>query len=124
MAGGVAVAKRRFYPVQPRYNFPSWLIEMKSSKESRDLRSSILGKISKFIHCSKRKANEFFDLFCKMMRKDENLARSLMFVLGLSKEEMLYILQDETVVEKLYKAEEKKEGEMQKERKIEQRSLF
>ena len=29
MAGGVAVAKRRFYPSQARYNFPSWLIEMK-----------------------------------------------------------------------------------------------
>ena len=124
MAGGVAVAKRRFYPIQPRYSFPSWLIEMKSSKERRDLRSSILEKISNSTHCSKRKANEFFDMICKTMIKDEDLARSLMFTLNLSKEEMLYILQDETIVEKLYKVEEKKEGEMQKERKIEQKSLF
>lgn len=122
MAGGVAVAKRRFYPIQPRYSFPSWLIEMKSSKERRDLKDSVLQKISKYIHCSKRKANDLLDTFCNLIRKEEDLARRLKDVLNLTKEEMLYIIQDETIVDRVFKVEERK-GSM-KEKRIEQRSLL
>ena len=123
MAGGVAVAKRRFYPSQARYNFPSWLIEMKYSKEKRDIRNSILEKISRFLHCSRRKANEFFDIICVMMRKDEDFARNLKDILDFDKEEMIYMLGDEVLVDKIYKIDERKEKEMRK-RRIEQKSLF
>ena len=58
-----------------------------------------------------------------MMRKDEDFAKNLKDILDFDKEEMIYMLGDEVLVDKIYKIDERKEKEMRK-RRIEQKSLF
>lgn len=124
MTGGVATAKKRFYPIQPRYSFPSWLIEMKASKERRDIRANIIEKISRLTHCSKKKVNEFFDQICKMMRSDEEIAIRLKEVLELSREEVLYLVEDEEIANRILKGERIDRLHRKIPKRVEQKSLF
>ncbi len=105
MSGGVATAKRRFYPSQSRYTFPSWLLEMKYSRQNRETREKVLEKIGRYCHCSRRKTKEFLDVFANLMKRDEKLARYFREKLDLSKEEMLLILEDEPLVKRIFSAE-------------------
>ena len=123
MSCGVAVSKARPYAINVRYSFPSWLREMKSSKEARDLRNSLLKKIGRFCHVSTRKANEFLDEVRKMSQGSIELACNLVKKLELDGDEMKYLLGERaTEVEKLLKKEAKED----KTRKsvIEQKKLF
>lgn len=124
MTGGVATAKRRLYPTQTRYNFPSWLIEMKYSKQTRDIREKLLEKFARYCHCSKKKTKDFFEIISYMLKRNEKLARQLKNQLDLSKEEMLYILEDQEKVERIFKVEKTEKKDVTEKKIIKQEKLF
>ncbi len=116
MSGGVATAKRRLYPSRTRYTFPSWLLEMKYSRQSRETREKVLEKLGRYCHCSRRKTKEFLDVFANLMKRDENLARYFREKLDLSKEEMLLILEDESRVKRIFSADRTSKPKGEKDR--------
>lgn len=96
MGGGVATAKTRRYP-NDRYNFPNWLREMKKSKPNREIRNSLLKKISKNAHISSDKSKEaVLPYFKNMFSSDINFAIKMKEKLDLTENEMKYLLKGES----------------------------
>ncbi|KAA0007895.1 MAG: replication factor C large subunit, partial [Thermoplasmata archaeon] len=94
MGGGVASAKKRVYISTSRYQFPSWLKEMKTSKSLRDIRSSIAGKIGCYCHVSSKKANQMFNELQMIFQSNPEFALTFKETLGLTEDEMKYLLGD------------------------------
>ncbi len=89
---GVASAKTHDYPNE-RYNFPMWLREIKNSKPVRDMRDSIINKISKACHNSNNKSKDFlFTYLVYMFRNDTNFAIKMKKRFDFSETEIKYIL--------------------------------
>ena len=92
MNGGVAVAKTRIYQNE-KYNFPTWLRNLKSSKPTRDACDSIAKKISKTCHSSSGKSKYFLlTYFVHMFRNDTVFAVKMKNKYDLSESEIKYIL--------------------------------
>lgn len=92
MGGGVASAKKRVYISASRYQFPSWLKDMKTTKTLRDIRGSISGKIGRYCHVSSKKMNQMFNEFQTLFQNNLEFALTFKDVLGLNEEEMKYLL--------------------------------
>ncbi len=137
MYGGVATAKTHEYPNE-RYAFPTWLREMKQSKSSRDVRDSILERMSKCCHQSKNKGKEFLSSsFMPLMRNNTTFALQMNKQFEFSEQELSYlvgktrarklkeIIEGETVHTKQFVAESEPIAEKKKEKQEEkQQSLF
>lgn len=95
MTGGIALAKRAPYPTFTRYQFPSWLSKMASSKSSRAVRDSVLGKLAKLCHTSQAVVRETILYWFKyLFKKEREFACNLISELELSLEEIAYLLEE------------------------------
>jgi len=94
MNGGVATAKSHNYPNE-KYNFPTWLRVKKSTKNNRNIRDSIIEKISNSCHNSKRKSSDFLlNYFRYMFRNDTYFAIKMKQRYELNETEIKFILGD------------------------------
>lgn len=92
MNGGVATAKTHDYPNE-RYNFPSWLREIKDSKPYRDTRDSIVRKISEACRNSENKSKGFLlTYFIHMFRNDTFFAVKMNQRFDFTESEIKYLL--------------------------------
>jgi len=92
MNGGVATAKTHEYQNE-KYYFPSWLKEKKNSKPYRDIRDSIVEKMSKVCHNSNRKNREFLYIYLiHMLRNNLEFAVKMMHRFEFTENEMKYLL--------------------------------
>ena len=96
MGGGVANAKKGIYQVNIRYSFPSWLREMKATREKRDIKNSILRKIGAYLHMSSDKTNEYvLSMLRRILQSDKKLLMELRDRLNLTDDEIIYIIGSE-----------------------------
>jgi len=94
MNGGVATAKTHDYPNE-KYSFPSWLRELKDSKSTRDIRDSIVKKISEASHNSSNKSKDFLlTYFTHMFRNDTGFAIRMKQRFDFSETEIKYLLSE------------------------------
>ena len=92
MNGGVATAKTHNYPNE-RYNFPTWLRELKASKSNRDIRDSIVKKISEAFHNSNNKSKGFLLMYFQhMFRNDMHFAVKMKQRFDFTESEIKYLL--------------------------------
>jgi replication factor C large subunit len=92
MNGGVATAKTHNYPNE-KYNFPTWLRELKNSKSNRDTRDSITKKISEACHNSSNKSIDFLlTYFMNIFRNDTDFAVKMTKKFDFTENEMKYLL--------------------------------
>lgn len=92
MNGGVATAKTHSYP-NTKYDFPTWLRQKKSIKNSADLREIIVKKISKDSHLSGNKTkNVLFSYFASMFRNDTSFAINMKDRYSFTEDEIEYLL--------------------------------
>ncbi len=95
MGGGVATAKTHSYS-NKRYSFPSWLRMAKDSKSYRDIRDSIVKRISETCHNSNKKSRGFLSMyFVNMFRNDIDFAVKMKHKLNLTEVEIKYLLGEE-----------------------------
>jgi len=92
MNGGVATAKTHDYPNE-KYSFPTWLRAIKDSKSTRDIRDSIVKKISIASHNSSGKSRDFLlTYFTRMFRNDTFFAIKMKQRFDFSESEVKYLL--------------------------------
>ncbi len=92
MNGGVATSKSHNYP-NSRYNFPTYLKQKKSSKNKRDIRKSIVKKISKNCHNSDNKTkDQFFSFFIHMFKNNDEFAKKMKKNFDLTENEVKYLI--------------------------------
>lgn len=84
MYGGVAVAKTRLYRGYNRYDFPSWLRKMSSSKATRSKRRHFAAKLGCHAHMSGDKSRDIIPYLETMLSHDAELATLLAQRLDLS----------------------------------------
>ncbi len=92
LSGGVAVAKKRYYPGFTRYSFPTWLTGMGQSRNTRSVRDSIAKKIGMECHMSLQKTRAFLPFFQKLITNDKEYAASMIHLLDLTDQELLFLL--------------------------------
>jgi len=92
MNGGVATAKTHNYPKE-KYTFPVWLRQSKASKPTRELRDSILSKISTACHNSNNKSKDFLlTYFVHMFKNNIYFAVKMRQKFNFSEAEIKYLL--------------------------------
>ncbi len=92
MYGGVSTAKTHNYP-NVKYYPPTWLKDMKSSKNIRNVRDSVVKKIGELCHNSYRKSQEMLLPYFKyFFRNDTKFAYTMKNKLDLSESEIKYLL--------------------------------
>jgi len=97
MNGGVATAKTHDYPNE-KYSFPTWLREVKDSKSTRDVRDSIVKKISVASHNSSGKSRDSLLMyFTQMFRNDTVFAVKMRQRFDFSESEIKYLLGEKHV---------------------------
>jgi len=92
LSGGVAVAKKRYYPGFTRYSFPTWLTGMGRSRNTRSVRDSIATKIGKACHMSLQKTRTLFPFFQKLITCNKEYAASMTHFLDLTDQELVFLL--------------------------------
>ncbi len=93
MTGGVALAKTQPYRGYTRWQFPSWLRRMSSSRAKRQLRDNLALKVGKLLHTSKRQARlEYLEPLSVLFQADEEFAVQVGADLVLSVEELGFLL--------------------------------
>ena len=92
MNGGVATAKTHSYPNE-KYNFPTWLTEKKNSRNYRNIRNSIIEKISDSCHNSQKKSKDFIlNYFIYMFQNNTYFAIKMKNKYDLTETEIKYLL--------------------------------
>ena len=92
MNGGVATAKTHDYQ-NDKYSFPSWLREIKDSKSTRDIRDSIVKKISLAGHNSNSKTKDFIiRYFTNIFRNNTGFAIKMRQRFDFSESEIKHLL--------------------------------
>jgi replication factor C large subunit len=92
MTGGLSTTKTHNYP-NSKYFSPTWLRNMKTSKNRRGIRDSVVKKIGVLCHNSTRKSQEFLlPYFQYFFRNDTSFANSMKNRLELTENEIKYIL--------------------------------
>lgn len=92
MNGGVATAKTHNYPNE-KYNFPTWLREIKANRSSWDVRDSVINKMQDYFHQSNIKSREFLSTyFIPMFRTDTDFAISMKQKFDFTEGEIKYLL--------------------------------
>ena len=92
LSGGVAVAKKRYYPGFTRYSFPTWLTEMGRSRNTRSVRDAIAKKLGTACHMSLYKTRILFPLFQKLITCNTEYTASMTNLLDLTDQELLFLL--------------------------------
>lgn len=111
LSGGVAVAKKRYYPGFTRYSFPSWLTEMGRSKNIRSVRNSIAQKLGTQCHMSRHKTRSFLPFFQKLITNDTNYATSMTRLLELTDQELVFLVGSDHTKYKETKEDKKHPGD-------------
>lgn len=88
MTGGVATAKKEMYRKFTRYEYPSKLMLLGSTKSARMKEKEIFFKLSKNLHCSTGKIRNDFLPFLKIIVKNRRMSNSLVSSMDMSKEEI------------------------------------
>jgi replication factor C large subunit len=92
MNSGIATAKTHNY-LNKKYNFPFWLRTYKTSKSNRDIRDSILKKISNVCNNSNKKSKKYLLIyFMNMFKNNTNFAINMKNKLNLTESEIKYLL--------------------------------
>jgi replication factor C large subunit len=95
MTAGVAMSRRAPLRPQFRYEFPSWIRQMGSSKGKRAIRRSLSMKLSSYTHSSAGEVlMESLPLYAGMFagREAAGLRRTLLADLRLTEEEIAYLI--------------------------------
>lgn len=107
MSAGVALSRAQPQHGFVGYQFPSIIRYLSSSKPSREIRSSVAGKIAALCHCSSKMAvQDYLPLFVELFREKEK-ARSLALLLELDEQEIEF-LNPSISGKQLLKAQERK----------------
>ncbi|MCK4614835.1 MAG: replication factor C large subunit, partial [Thermoplasmata archaeon] len=101
MTAGVALAKEREYRHFIRYRFPSWILKMSRSKGMRKRRNELSRKVGEWCHTSIKDARvELLPmvqvLFKESGRRDFDFAINMTDKLGLTIEEVAFLLETVT----------------------------
>jgi len=97
MTAGVASVKLHSYSGWLKYNFPSWLLKMSRTKESRALLNNLSRKIGGHTHQSGNDVkNEMIDTFRYIFKQDNEFAVNMVLELELEKDEIAYLLDDKS----------------------------
>lgn len=141
MYSGVSTVKTHNYP-NVKYYPPTWLKDMKNSKNIRSVRDSVVKKIGELCHNSYRKSREFLLLYFKyFFRNDIKFVYTMKNKLNLSENEIKYLLgekyihkikdilqysekEDKKQIEIPMNNKEEKEHEVEKEQDLKQPSIF
>lgn len=92
MTAGVCSAKTR-EPSGSRFEFPSWLKKMSSSRSTRTTRDGLAGKIGDAVHTSTDQAREvYIEPLRQLANADEAFAAALSAELELGEAELAYLL--------------------------------
>jgi replication factor C large subunit len=75
MTAGVSLAKDEMYRKFTKYQFPSKLRYLSSSKEEREQEKERLKKLSKLLNCSTKKIRTEFLPYFKVLEKDKNFQK-------------------------------------------------
>lgn len=135
MSGGISLAKQRKYGGFTRYQFPSWLRKMASTKKDRNIRDGIAEKIGTYCHISQDSVrSDILPFFRETFSFDQEFCTNMISKLKLEEDEFDYLVAGSTSPEKVaYKIEdaakgsdfEKKSKETDKKKKGEtQKKLF
>jgi replication factor C large subunit len=91
MCGGLVLTKSRHY-YNVNYSFPSWMSEMKKSKQNREIRDNLSKKIGKLLHVSHNKVIEsIFPYYKHLFKTNDRFAIEMIKKLDLSEEEVLLL---------------------------------
>lgn len=92
MTAGVCSAKTR-QPSRSRFQFPSWLKKMSSSRSARGTRDGLAAKIAGAVHTSTDQARDvYIDPLRQLANADEGFAAALTAELELGRDELAYLL--------------------------------
>ncbi|MFQ5837593.1 MAG: replication factor C large subunit [Thermoplasmata archaeon] len=92
MSGGLAVARRESY-AGAQYRFPLWLAKMSRTRYQRATADSILAKLGRMCHASKRAARKFLlPAFKYLFKQDEEFRLAQTLELDLNAREIAFIL--------------------------------
>jgi replication factor C large subunit len=75
MTAGVSLAKNEMYRKFVKYQFPSKIRYLASSKEEREEEKEKLQKLSKVLNCSTKKIKKEFLPYFKILEKDKSFQR-------------------------------------------------
>jgi len=75
MTAGVSLAKNEMYRKFVKYQFPSKIRYLSSSKEEREEEKEKLQKLSKLLNCSTKKVKKEFLPFFKVFEKDKSFQK-------------------------------------------------
>ncbi|HEX2022812.1 MAG TPA: replication factor C large subunit [Candidatus Thermoplasmatota archaeon] len=94
MTAGVAVAKHG-RPAGARFQFPSWLRRLSTSKAVRETRDATAAKVGDVVHTSKARARQdMFPYLKALMKEDERFAAWLTWRCGFEPEELAFLLEE------------------------------
>jgi replication factor C large subunit len=92
MTAGVCSAKTR-EPEGSRFQFPSWLKKMSSSRSARNTRDGLAGKIADAVHTSTEQARDVYIAPLRALaNEDEDVAAAITAELDLTEAELAYLL--------------------------------
>jgi replication factor C large subunit len=91
MTVGIALAKKDMYHKFTRYQYPSNIMLLGSTKLGRKEEKEFLTKLSKELHCSTSKIRKEFLPFLKIIAKKKKFKDSLASSLNLTKEEISFL---------------------------------
>jgi replication factor C large subunit len=91
MQSGVSVSKSHNYG-NMKYYAPSWLKRLRESKTVRGVRDSVLLKVGRLCHTSRRKTNLYLPYFRQLFRENLRFAVYMKNRLELTESEMKFLL--------------------------------
>jgi replication factor C large subunit len=102
MTAGVAAAKTKPYGGYTRWEFPSWLRRMSSSRGQRKLRDDLALKVGRHVHTSKKQARmEYLEPLAYLFQADKDFAVHVGADLLLTKEELAFLLSDKPTLKRV-----------------------
>jgi len=93
MTAGVAIAKREMYHKFTKYQYPSNIMLLGSTKASRESENEILSKLSKELHTSQKKLRSEYLPFLKIILKNKNALNAFCSKLKVEKEDLKFLLE-------------------------------
>jgi len=91
MTGGIALSKKEAYKKFVKYEYPTNLTLLSSTKTEREKEKKLFEKLRERLHCSTRKIRKEFLPYLKIILKREEFRRKIVESLGLSKEEISFL---------------------------------
>ncbi len=102
MTSGIALAKQERYHGWVKYQFPSWILQMSRTKQTRQLQKAVAKKIGRYCHTSSNVVlQDILPDFRQIYKVDHEFAINMSIDLNLSKEEISWLLDEKINSNKL-----------------------